>query len=166
MNKIIGLYPGSFDPITNGHIDIITRASKIVDMLIIGVAENEKKKHLFSLKDRRSLIEEQLDKKKSRINNVNVVMFDGLLMSFAEKVNANLIIRGLRAVSDFDYEFQMTGMNARLNSTIETVFLMASERHQFISSRFVKEICMLKGDVSSFVPEEVHAKLSNKFNIK
>ena len=166
MNKIIGLYPGSFDPITNGHIDIITRASKIVDMLIIGVAENEKKKHLFSLKDRRSLIEEQLDKKKSRINNVNVVMFDGLLMSFAEKVNANLIIRGLRAVSDFDYEFQMTGMNARLNSKIETVFLMASERHQFISSRFVKEICMLKGDVSSFVPEEVHAKLSNKFSIK
>ena len=166
MNKIIGLYPGSFDPITNGHIDIITRASKIVDMLIIGVAENEKKKHLFSLKDRRSLIEEQLDKKKSRINNVNVVMFDGLLMSFAEKVNANLIIRGLRAVSDFDYEFQMTGMNARLNSKIETVFLMASERHQFISSRFVKEICMLNGDVSSFVPEEVHAKLSNKFNIK
>ena len=166
MNKIIGLYPGSFDPVTNGHIDIILRASKVVDVLIIGVAENEKKKHLFSLKDRRSLIEEQLDKKKSRINNVNVVMFDGLLMSFAEKVNANLIIRGLRAVSDFDYEFQMTGMNARLNSKIETVFLMASERHQFISSRFVKEICMLKGDVSSFVPEEVHAKLSNKFNIK
>ena len=166
MNKIIGLYPGSFDPITNGHIDIILRASKVVDILIIGVAENEKKKHLFSLKDRRSLIEEQLDKKKPRINNVNVVMFDGLLMSFAEKVNANLIIRGLRAVSDFDYEFQMTGMNARLNSTIETVFLMASERHQFISSRFVKEICMLNGDVSSFVPEEVHAKLSNKFNIK
>ena len=166
MNKIIGLYPGSFDPVTNGHIDIILRASKVVDVLIIGVAENEKKKHLFSLKDRRSLIEEQLDKKKSRINNVNVVMFDGLLMSFAEKVNANLIIRGLRAVSDFDYEFQMTGMNARLNSTIETVFLMASEKHQFISSRFVKEICMLNGDVSSFVPKEVHTKLSNKFNIK
>ena len=115
MNKIIGLYPGSFDPITNGHIDIITRASKVVDMLIIGVAENEKKKHLFSLKERKNLIEGQLDKNKSRINNVNVVMFDGLLMSFAEKVNANLIIRGLRAVSDFDYEFQMTGMNARLN---------------------------------------------------
>ncbi|MDA9559108.1 pantetheine-phosphate adenylyltransferase [Alphaproteobacteria bacterium] len=166
MNKIIGLYPGSFDPITNGHIDIILRASKVVDVLIIGVAENEKKKHLFSLKERKNLIEGQLDKNKSRINNVNVVMFDGLLMSFAEKVNANLIIRGLRAVSDFDYEFQMTGMNARLNSTIETVFLMASERHQFISSRFVKEICMLNGDVSSFVPEEVHSKLSNKFNIK
>jgi pantetheine-phosphate adenylyltransferase len=166
MNKIIGLYPGSFDPITNGHIDIILRASKVVDILIIGVAENEKKKHLFSLKERKNLIEGQLYKNKSRINNVNVVMFDGLLMSFAEKVNANLIIRGLRAVSDFDYEFQMTGMNARLNSTIETVFLMASERHQFISSRFVKEICMLNGDVSSFVPEEVHSKLSNKFNIK
>ena len=166
MNKIIGLYPGSFDPITNGHIDIILRASKEVDILIIGVAENEKKKHLFSLKERKNLVEDQLEKNKSRISNVNVVMFEGLLMNFAEKVNANLIIRGLRAVSDFDYEFQMTGMNARLNSTIETVFLMASERHQFISSRFVKEICMLKGDVSSFVPEEVHAKLSNKFNIK
>jgi len=166
MNKIIGLYPGSFDPVTNGHIDIILRASKVVDVLIIGVAENEKKKHLFSLKERKNLIEDQLDKNKSRIKNVKVVMFDGLLMSFAEKVNANLIIRGLRAVSDFDYEFQMTGMNARLNSTIETVFLMASERHQFISSRFVKEICMLNGDVSSFVPEEVHAKLNNKFNIK
>jgi len=166
MNKIIGLYPGSFDPITNGHIDIILRASKVVDILIIGVAENEKKKHLFSLKERKNLIEGQLDQNKSRIKNVKVVMFDGLLMSFAEKVNANLIIRGLRAVSDFDYEFQMTGMNARLNSTIETVFLMASERHQFISSRFVKEICMLNGDVSSFVPEEVHAKLSNKFRIK
>ena len=166
MNKIIGLYPGSFDPITNGHIDIILRASKVVDILIIGVAENEKKKHLFSLKERKNLIEGQLDQNKSRIKNVKVVMFDGLLMSFAEKVNANLIIRGLRAVSDFDYEFQMTGMNARLNSKIETVFLMASERHQFISSRFVKEICMLNGDVSSFVPEEVHSKLSNKFNIK
>ena len=137
-----------------------------MDVLIIGVAENEKKKHLFSLKERKNLIEGQLDKNKSRINNVNVVMFDGLLMSFAEKVNANLIVRGLRAVSDFDYEFQMTGMNARLNSNIETVFLMASERHQFISSRFVKEICMLNGDVSSFVPEEVNSKLSNKFNIK
>ena len=166
MNKITGLYPGSFDPITNGHIDIILRASKVVDILIIGVAENEKKKHLFSLKERKNLIEGQLNKNKSRIENVKVVMFDGLLMSFAEKVNANLIIRGLRAVSDFDYEFQMTGMNARLNSTIETIFLMASERHQFISSRFVKEICMLNGDVSSFVPEEVHTKLSNKFNIK
>ena len=166
MSKIIGLYPGSFDPITNGHIDIILRASKIVDILIIGVAENEKKKHLFSLKERKNLIESQLDKNKSKISNVEVVMFDGLLMSFAEKLNANLIVRGLRAVSDFDYEFQMTGMNARLNSTIETVFLMASESHQFISSRFVKEICMLNGDVSSFVPKEVHAQLSTKLNIK
>ena len=164
--KSSALYPGWFDPVTNDHWDIILRASKVVDVLIIGVAENEKKKHLFSLKERKSLIEDQLDKNKSKINNVNVVMFDGLLMSFAEKVNANLIVRGLRAVSDFDYEFQMTGMNARLNSTIETVFLMASEKHQFISSRFVKEICMLNGDVSSFVPKEVHTKLSNKFNIK
>ena len=161
MNKIIGLYPGSFDPVTNGHIDIILRASKVVDVLIIGVAENEKKKHLFSLKERKSLIEDQLDKNKSKINNVNVVMFDGLLMSFAEKVNANLIVRGLRAVSDFDYEFQMTGMNARLNSTIETVFLMASEKHQFISSRFVKEIALHKGDLRKFTTKSTIKSLKD-----
>ena len=166
MSKVVGLYPGSFDPMTNGHLDIILRAAKIVDVLIVGVAQNEKKNHLFSLGERKKLIEEELFLKKYSLNNIKVAIFDGLLMSFAEKVNANLIIRGLRAVSDFDYEFQMTGMNARLNSKIETVFLMASERHQFISSRFVKEICMLKGDVSSFVPKEVHTKLSNKFNIK
>ena len=129
MSEIIGLYPGSFDPITNGHLDIIFRASKIVDKLIIGVAENEKKNHLFSLDERKVLIEKQIEENKSTLKNVDVVSFDGLLMSFAEKINAKLIVRGLRAVSDFDYEFQMTGMNARLNSEIETVFLMASEKH-------------------------------------
>ena len=129
MSEIIGLYPGSFDPITNGHLDIIFRASKIVDKLIIGVAENEKKNHLFSLDERKVLIEKQIEENKSTLKNVDVVSFDGLLMSFAEKINAKLIVRGLRAVSDFDYEFQMTGMNARLNSEIETVFLMASENH-------------------------------------
>ena len=165
MSEIIGLYPGSFDPITNGHLDIIFRASKIVDKLIIGVAENEKKNHLFSLDERKVLIEKQIEENKSTLKNVDVVSFDGLLMSFAEKINAKLIVRGLRAVSDFDYEFQMTGMNARLNSEIETVFLMASEKHQFISSRFVKEICMLKGDVESFLPKDVHKKLKIKLNI-
>ena len=116
--------------------------------------------------ERKSLIENQLIAHKSKISNAKVVMFDGLLMSFAEKLDADLIVRGLRAVSDFDYEFQMTGMNARLNSKIETVFLMASESHQFISSRFVKEICMLNGDVSSFIPQEVNAKLRTKLNKK
>ena len=164
MKKIIGLYPGSFDPITNGHLDIILRASKIVDTLIIGVAINEKKKHLFDMTERTNLINEQLLINKTKLLNTKVIAFDGLLMNFAQKLNANIIIRGLRAVSDFDYEFQMTGMNARLNSEIETVFLMASEKHQFISSRFVKEICMLDGDVKSFIPEEVFYKLKEKLN--
>ena len=163
MKKKIGLYPGSFDPITNGHLDIILRASKLVDNLIIGVAINEKKKHLFSMEERKNLIINQISLNKNNISNVRVEAFDGLLMTFAEQIKANLIVRGLRAVSDFDYEFQMTGMNARLNSEIETVFLMASERHQFISSRFVKEISMLKGDIKSFVPTEVYKKLNNKF---
>ena len=164
MKQITGLYPGSFDPITNGHLDIISRASKIVDTLIIGVAINEKKKHLFDMTERTQLINEQLQISKSKLSNTKVIAFDGLLMSFAEKLKASVIIRGLRAVSDFDYEFQMTGMNARLNSNIDTVFLMASEKHQFISSRFVKEICMLNGDVKSFVPIEVLKKLKEKLN--
>ena len=164
MKQIIGLYPGSFDPITNGHLDIILRASKIVDTLIIGVAINEKKKHLFDMTERTNLINEQLSINKKKLSNTKVIAFDGLLMNFAQKLNANIIIRGLRAVSDFDYEFQMTGMNARLNSEIETVFLMASEKHQFISSRFVKEICILDGDVKSFIPKEVFYKLKEKLN--
>ena len=164
MKEIIGLYPGSFDPITNGHLDIICRASKIVDTLIIGVAINENKKHLFDMNERTKLINEQLLINKSKLSNTKVIAFDGLLMSFAEKLKVNMIIRGLRAVSDFDYEFQMTGMNARLNSDIETVFLMASEKHQFISSRFVKEICLLNGNVKSFIPKEVYKKLKKKLN--
>ena len=157
--KTVALYPGSFDPITNGHLDIIQRASRIVDHLIVGVAENKKKDYFFSMEERKKLIEETVSKNKKNLNNVNVEVFDGLLMHYAEKIKANVIIRGLRAISDFDYEFQMTGMNARLNSDIETVFLMASEKHQFISSRFVKEIFLLKGDVSSFIPNEVAIEL-------
>ena len=163
MKEIIGLYPGSFDPITNGHLDIMFRASKIVDTLIIGVAINEKKNHLFNMEERKKLINDQLLLHKSKLPNTRVMAFDGLLMNFAKKINSSLIIRGLRAVSDFDYEFQMTGMNARLNSEIETVFLMASEKHQFISSRFVKEICFLNGNVESFIPKEVLNKLKEKF---
>tara|TARA_B100000683_G_C12228740_1_gene448188 strand:+ start:51 stop:548 length:498 start_codon:yes stop_codon:yes gene_type:complete len=165
MKKIIGLYPGSFDPITNGHLDIITRASKIVDILIIGVAENEKKIHLFSMEERKKLVASQLAKLK-KIGNTKVYDFNELLMNFAKKINAKIIIRGLRAVSDFDYEFQMTGMNARINSDIETVFLMASEKHQFISSRFVKEICALNGEIKTFVPKEVEKALKKKLQKK
>ena len=162
MSNRVGLYPGSFDPITNGHLDIIIRAAKIVDTLIVGVAENDKKNHLFSMQERKNLIEEQISMKKYTLKNTRVMIFDGLLMHFAEKVNAIVIFRGLRAVSDFDYEFQMAGMNTRLNSNIETVFLMASEKHQFISSRFVKEIGFLGGEINSFIPSKVKKALKIK----
>ena len=162
--KRIGLYPGSFDPVTNGHLDIIFRAHKLVDELVIGVAHNQKKENLFSMKKRKELILHEIKKSKFDNKNFKVVIFDGLLMNFAKSINANLIVRGLRAVSDFDYEFQMTGMNARLNSEIETIFLMASEKHQFISSRFVKEIYFLEGDVKSFIPKNVLTELKKVKN--
>ena len=159
VKKKIGLYPGSFDPVTNGHLDIIFRASKLVDYLVIGVATNQKKKHLFNANTRKKLILHEIKKSKYDPKSFRVEVFDGLLMNFAKSINASLIVRGLRAVSDFDYEFQMTGMNARLDSNIETIFLMASEKHQFISSRFVKEIYFLNGDVKSFIPKNVLAEL-------
>ncbi len=159
IKKKIGLYPGSFDPVTNGHLDIIFRAHKLVDELFIGVAKNQNKENLFSMEKRKKLILHEINKSSYNNKSFKVVIFDGLLMNFAKSINANLIVRGLRAVSDFDYEFQMTGMNARLNSEIETVFLMASEKHQFISSRFVKEIYFLKGEVRSFIPKNVLSEL-------
>ena len=144
MTKLIGLYPGSFDPITNGHIDIIIRGSRVVDKLVVGVAQNDNKNYLFSMEERKNLIESEIKKFDQSIRKkIKVLKFNGLLMHFAQSINARIIIRGLRAVSDFDYEFQMTGMNARLNANIETIFLMASEKQQFISSRFVKEIFRL-----------------------
>ena len=159
VKKRIGLYPGSFDPVTNGHLDIIFRAHRLVDQLVIGVATNQKKNNLFSMTKRKELILNEIKKSKYNLKNFKVVVFDGLLMNFAKSINANVIVRGLRAVSDFDYEFQMTGMNARLNSSIETIFLMASEKHQFISSRFVKEIFFLNGEVKSFIPKNVLLEL-------
>ena len=159
VKKRIGLYPGSFDPVTNGHLDIIFRAHRLVDQLVIGVATNQKKNNLFSMTKRKELILNEIKKSKYNEKSFKVVVFDGLLMNFAKSINANVIVRGLRAVSDFDYEFQMTGMNARLNSSIETIFLMASEKHQFISSRFVKEIYFLNGEVKSFIPKNVLLEL-------
>ena len=162
MDKI-GIYPGTFDPLTFGHIDVIKRSLKIVDKLIIGIADNDNKTPLLSIEERKLIIDSDIKDYFNHNDKIIIKNIDGLLTDFAKLNNVTCIIRGLRAVSDFDYEFQMTGMNARLNSQIETVFLMASERHQFISSRFVKEICMLKGDIKSFVPKEVYKKLNNKF---
>ena len=149
----VGLYPGTFDPVTNGHIDIIARGCQVVDRLVIGVAENAGKGPIFPLKERVELVAEETGVIAARTGAViEVRAFNGLLVEFARGCGANVILRGLRAVSDFDFEFQMAGMNYRLDPAIETVFLMATERHQFISSRFVKEIARLGGDISSFVP--------------
>jgi pantetheine-phosphate adenylyltransferase len=163
MSKRVGLYPGSFDPITNGHIDIIKRSLRVVDKLVIGIAVNVGKTGLFSLKERENLVTSDI-KKLGLEEVVEVKSFEGLLVNYAKEIDAKLIIRGLRAVTDFEYEFQMTGMNSRLDSNIETVFLMASENQQFISSRLVKEIFMFGGDISSFVSSNVlkEMKLQNK----
>ncbi len=162
--KRIGVYPGTFDPITSGHCDIVRRALRLVDKLVVGVASNTAKGPLFSVADRIKMVKNDLAQYDPQGQKIDVREFDVLLMHFAQEMNAGIIIRGLRAVSDFDFEFQMTGMNARLNPEIETVFLMSSEKHQFISSRFVKEIGELGGDVSSFVSPSVAKRLSDVFN--
>jgi pantetheine-phosphate adenylyltransferase len=149
----VGLYPGTFDPVTNGHLDVIARAARLLDKLIVGVAINTGKGPLFSLEERVELVEAEIARIATQNGMVIEVMpFDTLLIDFARKMGASMIVRGLRAVSDYDYEVQMAGMNYRMAPDIETVFLMASERHQFIASRLVKEIAMLGGDISSFVP--------------
>ncbi len=146
----IGLYPGTFDPVTLGHLDIIKRAVKLVDHLVIGVATNASKEPLFTLEERKEMLEREAQPLAQGRATIEVRAFDMLLVKFAESVGASMIIRGLRAVSDFEYEFQMVAMNQRLNTEIETVFLMADPRHQAIASRLVKEIAFLDGDVSAF----------------
>jgi pantetheine-phosphate adenylyltransferase len=162
--KRTGLYPGTFDPITNGHLDIAKRAAKLVDHLVIGVAINRDKGPLFTLEERVAMVQEELGAAQLDCT-IDVRPFDTLLMAFAEEVRADVIVRGLRAVSDFEYEFQMVGMNQKLNPDIETVFLMADPTCQAIASRLVKEIARLKGNVSQFVPPAVVARLRTKFGL-
>lgn len=153
MVERIALYPGTFDPVTNGHLDVIGRAARLVDRLVVGVAMNIGKSPLFPLEERAELVRAETDAIAARTGcRIEVRPFTGLLIGFARELGAQMIFRGLRAVTDFDYEFQMAGMNARLDQEVETVFLMASERNHFISSRFVKEIAQLGGDITSFVP--------------
>ncbi len=153
----IGIYPGTFDPVTNGHLDVIARAARLLDKLVVGVAINTGKGPLFSLEERVELVTAEINAIADRNGMViEVVPFKSLLIDFARSVGASMIVRGLRAVSDFDYEIQMAGMNYRMSPDIETVFLMASETHQFIASRLVKEVAMLGGDITTFVPPRIY----------
>ena len=159
--SITAVYPGTFDPITNGHVDIVGRAAKLVDRLVIGVAANPDKNPMFSLDERVKMVRADTERVNAE-TEIALRSFDNLLVDFAAEEGARMIVRGLRAVSDFEFEFQMVGANARLNPDIETLFLMASEHHQFISSRVVKEIALLGGDVSSFVSPNVAKHMSER----
>ncbi len=159
-----GVYPGTFDPVTNGHVDIISRAGKVVDSLIVAVAGDVEKDPMFTIDERVAMVEDEVSALRQDLaNRISVKPFYRLLVDFVESADASVIIRGLRAVSDFEYEFQMAAMNARLNNRIETLFLMASDKNQFISSRFVKEIGRLGGDIGHFVSAPVKEKMDRRF---
>ncbi len=165
MSKI-GIYPGSFDPITLGHLDIIQRSIHVVDKLIIAVSNNKSKKHMISVDDRLDLIKKSILSLPNDIQSkIEIEKFDNLLVHYVKSKNASLIIRGLRAVSDFEYEFLMTGMNRSIDKDIETIFLMSAEKYHFISSRFIKEIHSLGGDISQSVPKPVLDFLSKIWNV-
>jgi pantetheine-phosphate adenylyltransferase len=157
----IGIYPGTFDPMTAGHIDVLLRAKNVVDEIVVAISTASNKSAMFTPIERSKIIGTYLDKYKAW-ENVKIVTFEGLLVNFAASVNANIIIRGIRAVSDFEYEFQMSCMNSRLNPNIQTIFLPASERNQFVSSSLVKEIYALGGDVSELIIPEVEVMIKDK----
>jgi pantetheine-phosphate adenylyltransferase len=160
----VGVYPGTFDPVTSGHMEVIRRSLRLVDKLVIGPATNIGKGPLFSLQERIDIIKDDIeDFSAADKARIQIAPFDGLLIHFAREVGASVIIRGLRAVSDFEYEIQMANMNARMEPNIETIFLMASDRHQFIASSLVKDIARLGGDTSQFVSKKVFQRLKDKF---
>ena len=160
--QIIGIYPGTFDPVTFGHLDIVTRATHFLDRLIISVAENKHKKPFFNLNERIEMIDLSLKNVDSNSCEIKVVGFNNLLVEHAKTCNAQVIVRGLRAVADFEYEFQMAGMNAKLYPDLETLFLMASENLQLTSARFVKEVALHRGDIKPFVPKNVVENFKKK----
>lgn len=162
---LTGVYPGTFDPVTKGHLHLIRRASCLVDRLIVGVADNPRKGPLFTQEERAAMVRADIENMHDKGCEIEVQNFSALLVQFARDVKATCIIRGLRAVSDFEYEFQMTGMNSKLDPDIETVFLMASDKWQFVSASFVKEICSMGGDVSEFVTPQVSERLRTKFRV-
>ena len=161
MSEKIAVYPGTFDPFTFGHLDVVRRSSKLFDRIIISVAENNSKSALFNLDERIEIVSNVISNEKD-LDKIEIKGFSGLLVDHVVDMGAVAVLRGLRALSDFEYEFQMAGINARLSNEFETIFLMASENQQFVASRFVKEIHSLGGDVSSFVPKIVMEHLEKK----
>ena len=162
MNNRVAVYPGTFDPLTRGHEDLVRRAAKLFHRVVVGVAESRSKKPFFTLDERVAMARDIL----APVDNVDVVGFDELLMNFLRSQGAAVIVRGLRAASDFEYEFQMAGMNRNLYPDVETVFLTPGEQYMFISATMVREIASLGGDVSKFVQPQVGARLAEKFNLR
>jgi pantetheine-phosphate adenylyltransferase len=155
------IYPGSFDPLTNGHLDVIERAVKLFDHIVVAVAHNDSKQALFSIEERLKLVQESV----KHLETVEVDTFQNLLVSYAEERSALAIIRGLRAISDFEFEFQLALMNRKLNERVETIFMMPKDTYTFLSSRIIKEIARLGGDISTFVPENVRQALTQKIKL-